>query len=167
MYYLGCDVAKKEHRFLLLNEEGEREGRSFSLSNTFEDFKRLSQRLLGLGLASSNLLIGMEATGNHWENLYSFLTDEGYKVILLNPHQTNKFREALRKKAKTDDIDALIIAGLLRSKEFASSYVPPDKVQSLREFVRARHEFVKDRKNYQRKVYALLSLIFFEYQIST
>ncbi|MCD5397609.1 IS110 family transposase, partial [candidate division NPL-UPA2 bacterium] len=116
-----------------------------------------------LDLSFENTLAGLEATGSFWENLYSFLTEAGYKVIVINPYQTNKFREALRKKAKTDDIDALVIAGLLRSGDTAASYVPEEEVQTLREITKMRYEFIKDRKNYQRQVYALLEVVFPEY----
>ena len=163
MFYLGIDVAKKTHRFVVLDNEGEKAAKPFSLQNTQEDFQKLLNRLKELNLSSENTLAGLEATGSFWENLYSFLTEKGYKVIVINPHQTNKFREALRKKAKTDDIDALVIAGLLRSGDTAASYVPEEQVQTLRQFTKMRYEFVKDRKNYQRQVYALLEIVFPEY----
>jgi len=38
----------------------------------------------------------------------------------------------LSKKAKTDKVDSLVIAGLLRSKEALASYIPEDEVQVLR-----------------------------------
>ena len=163
MFYLGIDVAKKTHRFVILDNEGEKAAKPFSLQNTQEDFQKLLNRLKELDLSPENTLAGLEATGSFWENLYSFLTEKGYKVIVINPHQTNKFREALRKKAKTDDIDALVIAGLLRSGDTAASYVPEEQVQTLRQFTKMRYEFVKDRKNYQRQVYALLEIVFPEY----
>ena len=163
MFYLGIDVAKKTHRFVILDNEGEKAAKPFSLQNTQEDFQKLLKRLEELNLSPENTLAGLEATGSFWENLYSFLTEKGYKVIVINPHQTNKFREALRKKAKTDDIDALVVAGLLRSGDTAASYVPEEQVQILREFTKMRYEFVKDRKNYQRQVYALLEIVFPEY----
>jgi len=96
-----------------------------------------------------------------WENLYSFL--QGYKVIILNPYQTRKYHQVLSKKAKTDKVDALVIAGLLRSKEALPSYVPEEEVQVLRELVRLRHHLQKDKKNYLRKAYSLLNLVFPEY----
>ena len=163
MFYLGIDVSKKTHRFVILNNEGEKATKSFSLQNSQEDFQKLFKRLKELDLSPENTLAGLEATGNFWENLYSFLTGKGYKVIVINPHQTSKYREALRKKAKTDDIDALVIAGLLRSGDTAASYVPEEQVQVLRELTRTRYEFLKDRKNYQRQTYALLELVFPEY----
>lgn len=163
MFYLGIDVAKKTHRFVVLDNEGEKAAKPFSLQNTQEDFQKLLKQLKELDLSPENTLAGLEATGSFWENLYSFLTEKGYKVIVINPHQTNKFREALRKKAKTDDIDALVVAGLLRSGDTAASYVPEEQVQTLRELTKMRYEFVKDRKNYQRQVYALLEIVFPEY----
>lgn len=163
MFYLGIDVSKKSHRFAVLDNEGDRCAPAFSQPSNYEGFERLLGHLGKLGLSPANTLAGLEATGNFWENLYSFLTEAGYRVIVLNPHQTNKFREALRKKAKTDDIDALVIAGLLRSSEYASSYVPDEEVQALRELTKMRYEFVKDRKDYQRQTLALLELVFPEY----
>lgn len=164
MYYLGIDVAKRSHRAVVLDPQGEKLGKSFSFDNSQEGMKLLILQLEKINVSKSELLAGMEATGNYWENLYSFLTNKGFKVILLNPHQTSKFREALRKKAKTDDIDALVIAGLLRSNEYYASYVPEEKIENLRELVKLRYEFKKDHKNYQRQAMALFSLVFPEYQ---
>ncbi len=80
MFYLGIDVSKKTHRFVILDNEGEKATKPFSLQNTQEDFQKLLQRLKELSLAPENTLAGLEATGSFWENLYSFLTEAGYKV---------------------------------------------------------------------------------------
>lgn len=164
MYYLGIDVSKSSSRFLILDDQGERFTRAFTLSNDKLSFQKLLAHLKELNLSKDNLLVGIEATGIWWENLYSYLTEAEFKVIVLNPHQTNKFREALRKKAKTDDIDAYIVAGLLRSGEYASSYVPEELIQTLREFTRLRYELIKNRRNYERQISSLLSLVFPEYE---
>jgi len=164
MYCLGIDISKSDSRFVILDDQGERFTKAFSLQNDRLNFQKLLERLKELNIDKDGLLIGIEATGIWWENLYSFLTDAGFKVIVLNPHQTNKFREALRKKAKTDDIDAYIIAGLLRSKAYASSYVPEELIQTLREFTRLRYELIKDRRDYERRALSLLSLVFPEYE---
>ncbi len=164
MFYLGIDVALNTHRLVMLDDNGERVSSGISFQNNTADFEKVLTKLKELSINPDNSISGLEATGNNWENLYCFLTGKGFKTILLNPHQTNKFREALRKKAKTDDIDAFVIAGLLRSNEFASSYVPEDKIQTLRELTKLRYEFIKDHKNYQRQVLALLNLIFPEYR---
>ncbi len=164
MFYLGIDVALNTHRLVMLDANGERISNGISFQNNTADFEKILSKLEELSINSDNSIAGLEATGNNWENLYCFFTDKGFKVIVLNPHQTNKFREALRKKAKTDDIDAFVIAGLLRSNEFASSYIPEEKIQTLRELTKLRYEFIKDRKNYQRQILALLNIIFPEYR---
>ena len=164
MNYLGIDVSKSTSRYVFLDNDGEKLTKAFTLQNSQQHFQELLSRLKKLNLSSGNLLVGIEATGIWWENLYSFLTSKGFKVIVLNPHQTNKFREALRKKAKTDDIDAYVIAGLLRSNEFAASFIPEESIQILREITKLRYEFIKDHKNYQRQASSLLSLIFPEYE---
>ena len=70
----------------------------------------------------------------------------------------------MRKKAKTDDIDAYVIAGLLRSKEYAASFIPEEMVQILREITKLRYQLTKDRKNFERQASSLLSLVFPEYR---
>lgn len=160
MNYLGIDVSKASSRYVFLDNAGERFTKPFTLDNNHQDFTKLLQRLKELNLLPENILIGIEATGIWWENLYSLLTEHKFKVIVLNPHQTNKFREALRIKAKTDDIDAYVIAGLLRSQEYSSSFIPEESIQCLREITKLRFQLVKDRQNYERQTNALLGLLF-------
>ncbi len=163
MNYLGIDVSKATSRYVFLDNDGEKLVKPFTLDNGHDDFNKLLDRLKELTLLPDNILIGIEATGIWWENLYSLLTEHKFKVIVLNPHQTNKFREALRIKAKTDDIDAYVIAGLLRSQEYASSYIPEESIQCLREITKLRFQLVKDRQNYERQTNALLGLLFPEH----
>jgi transposase len=160
MNYLGIDVSKATSRYVFLDNDGEKLIKPFTLDNGHNDFNKLLDRLKELTLLPDNLLIGIEATGIWWENLYSLLTEHKFKVIVLNPHQTNKFREALRIKAKTDDIDAYVIAGLLRSQEYSSSFIPEESIQCLREITKLRFQLVKDRQNYERQTNALLGLLF-------
>ncbi len=162
MFNLGIDVSKKSSRYVLLNPEGQKV-KSFSLDNTHEAFQDLLERLKDLSIPKEKLLIGLEASGGFWENLYSHLKENGFSVVLLNPYHTNKFREALAKKAKTDDIDALIIAQLLRTGEYVQSQVAEGLIQSLRELTKLRYELVKERKNYQRQVFSVLAVVFPEH----
>jgi transposase len=163
MFYLGIDVSKKTSRYLILDGSGSKL-KAFTLNNDKEGLESLPERFNSLSISSDNLLIGIEATGSFWENIYSFLKDKGFNIVLLNPYNTNKFREALSKKAKTDDIDALIIAQLLRTGEYVQSQVAEENIQALRELTNLRYEFVKERKNLQRQVSSLLSITFPEYE---
>lgn len=163
MYYLGIDVSKVSHQCIILDANGEALGKSFTVQSSKDDFTKLVKKLLELNIPKTDLTVGLEATGNLWENIYSFLKEQGLNVILLNPYQTNKFHQATLKKAKTDAIDALVIAGLLRSGCASSSYIPDEEIQSLRDLVRLRDGYLKDIKNYKRKAYSLLGLVFPEF----
>jgi transposase len=65
--------------------------------------------------ASSNrdalvLRIVMEATGTYWMRLAATLTDSGYGVSVINHKQAHHFVKTLLKCAKTDGIDAQLLA---------------------------------------------------------
>ncbi|MFC1566266.1 IS110 family transposase [bacterium] len=166
MFYLGIDIAKSSARYVLLDNDGEKAHKAFTLRNSNDDFEKLLSFLKKFNLDHQNLLIGIEATGIWWENIFSFLTQNNFKIVLLNPHQTKKFREALRLKAKTDDIDAFVIAGLLRSNQFSASFIPEENIQTLRETTKLRYQLMQNLKNYERQVFSLLGLIFPEYEKS-
>lgn len=163
MYYLGIDVSKASHQCVVLDANGETTGKPFSVQSSKDDFAKLVKKLSELNIPKADLIIGLEATGNLWENIYTFLKELSFKVIVLNPYQTRKFHEVTLKKAKTDSIDALVIAGLLRSGCASGSYIPDDAIQSLRDLTRLRDSYLGDVKNYKRKAYSLLSLVFPEF----
>jgi transposase len=160
MFYLGIDVSLKSHRCALLDSEGEKVGTSFSIDSSPEGFEKLLTILRERNVDPSQLTAGLEATGHLWENLFSFLEGQKIKTVLLNPFQTNRYRELLSKKAKTDDIDAFCIAGLLRSGEGRACYVPDDQVQGLRDLVRTRNSFISNLQDYQRQANSLLQVVF-------
>lgn len=60
-----------------------------------------------------------------------------------------------------------MIAQLLRTGEYVQSQVAEELIQSLREITKLRYELLKERKNYQRQVFSLLSIIFPEYEKTT
>lgn len=160
MYYLGIDVAKASHKCIILDANGEALCKNFTIYSSKDGFSKLIKKINKFNISQKDLLIGLEATGNLWENLYTFLTQKNFKVIVLNPYQTNKYRQALLKKAKTDAIDAYVIAGLIRSGHASSSHIPDENIQSLRDLVRLKNSYLKNMKTYKRKTYSLLNLVF-------
>lgn len=160
MFYLGIDVSLASHRCAFLGDDGEKIGQSFSIDSSTSGFEKLISVLTERKIPLDNLTTGLEATGHLWENLFSFLEGKKIKTILLNPFQTNRYRELLSKKAKTDDIDAYCIAGLLRSGEGIACYVAGDVTQGLRDLVRTRNSFISNLQDYQRQASTLLQVVF-------
>lgn len=76
-----------------------------------------------------------------WYWAYRVLS-ERHNVVLSNPLKTKAIASA---KVKTDKIDALTLANLLRGWYIAQSYIPPGEVMQLRELVRYRANLVRIR----------------------
>ena len=163
-YFVGIDVARDSHRVALIGLDGERLGGSFTVAATRRGLAQLERTLRERGARPAQTLVGLEASGHLWENLEAFLSQKGYRVRLLNPLRLRRFREVLGAKAKTDDLDAYLIAGLLRSgsggAEGKGSYIPDEQVQSLRELARLRARLLRERQDYLRRLQALLALVF-------
>ena len=63
----------------------------------------------------------MESTGPYWLNIYDRLEEVHIPVMLANPLRTKAIASA---KIKSDEIDARILAHLLRADLIPESYVP-------------------------------------------
>lgn len=163
-WFVGIDVALQTHRVAVLDRDGEAVGQSFTIAATKDGFTTLLQTLRARGATPAKTLVGLEATGHLWENLEAAVVGAGYRAIVLNPVQTRRYRDLVRRKAKTDDIDAHVIAGLLRSGEARHSYVPDEQIQSLRELARLRARLMDDRQDYLRQLIAQLDVVLPEHR---
>lgn len=163
MLYLGIDVGKFSHSLCLLDEEGEK--KIFQIPANKQGFEKLSQ-LVQEKLKDNELLIGMEATGHYFLNIYDFLLRLGVSkdnLILLNPLQVKAFRNTNLRGAKSDDIDATRIAVLLRFGDFQRCNVAIDKLMNLRQLTRLRSELVALNGDIKRKIISVLDRIFPEF----
>ena len=131
--YLGIDVSKATLQV------AERSGaKSFEVSNDETGFKELSRRLKRL----QPQLIVLEATGGYEREVVLWLGAEGFPVAVVNPRQVRDFAKALGKLAKTDAIDAAVLA---RFAEVIQPQAQPPKaaeVAELQELVVRRRQLV-------------------------
>jgi len=70
MVYVGIDIAKRVHVCAILDESNTVVVKPFRFHNDAKGFKKLLVHIERLGLDASDILIGMEATGSLFENLY-------------------------------------------------------------------------------------------------
>jgi transposase len=97
----GVDIASREHL-------GFFEGKTQKIVNDAS-----SQRAFVRSLPD-DAVIALEATGGYGEQLIRIAQGEGRTVYVLNPRRVKKFRESLPVRAKTDRIDAELIAEYVR-----------------------------------------------------
>lgn len=163
MLHVGIDIAKNNHEAVIVDDQGNRISKRILFSNTKEGFEKLLMHFKKHSVTTENTIVAMEATGHYWLALYSALVDQEYDVKVINPIQTSVFRKLYLRKAKTDAIDAFIIAQVIRFGEYSASAFMDEKTLALRQLSRYRVMLVDSRSSWKVKVIALLDQVFPEY----
>jgi len=165
LYYAGIDIAKRSHEVCLTNGRGEiLGGASFNITNTLSGVQKLLKTFDAHQLTPDNCHVGMEATGHYWQVLYTWLTTAGYDVKVINPIVTNAYRRMNVRKAKTDRIDAELVAKAIRDGEYQETRMTNDALQTLRQLCRHRQELVGTRSALKQKALVQLDTMFPEYE---
>ena len=164
MLYLGIDIGKRNHVASLIDENAKNLFKAFSFSNTTDGANSLLEKL-SAHTDKSNVEIGMEATGHYWLSIYSFLIEKGFTVHVVNPIQTDGWRKGTKiRKRKTDVIDSVLIADLIRYGDFDETSLSNEEMLSLRNLSRFRNYLVSSIGDLKRKVICVLDQVFPEYQ---
>jgi transposase len=163
MFYVGIDIAKSSHEAAILTDSGDLVGATLKVPNTTPGAQKLLSNFVKAGVTAENSVIGMEATGHYWLAIYSFLVGQGYCVKVINPIVTDADRNMSVRKAKTDQIDAVVIAKVLRLGEYKESPAADEQTLALRQLCRFRAYEVDLCSDLKRKSIALLDQVFPEY----
>ena len=160
MYFVGIDIAKSFHVAAVLGIDSDKVLHTLKFHNDEDGFEKLFLLLSSIDKIS-NFTIAMEATGLLFENLYLYLKSKGFKVVLLNPYQTNRFREMdTMKRVKNDNIDALMIAALIKSGRYSKAYVSEDTYVSIKSLYRHKASLQDELKKHKQQVSTLLAVVF-------
>jgi transposase len=98
---IGVDVSKAKLDVYVLKEK--RDVQFDNSSNGFREFIELCRQI-------KPELIAMEATGGYEYHAAASLCAGGFSVAVVNPRKIRDFARALGRTAKTDKIDAMVIA---------------------------------------------------------
>lgn len=165
MLYLGIDIGKNNHVASLLDEKSKPLFKAFSFSNTTDGANSLIEKLSSYTDDIKSIEIGMEATGHYWLSVYSFLSEKGYIIHVVNPIQTDGWRKGTEiRKRKTDIIDSVLIADLIRYGDFVETSLSDEDTMSLRNLSRFRNYLVSSISDLKRKVICVLDQVFPEYE---
>lgn len=161
--YLGIDVAKRQHKAMLLDAAGATLLKPFPVNNDRAGIDTLLQRLKQV---NEPVEIGLEATGHYWLALYDQLTQAEYTVYVLNPLQVHAYQRSGIRKRKSDSIDALWIADFIRvggAREAVNQAMLPVYLQ-LRQLARFRFSLTDQIGDAKRRILAVLDRVFPEYE---
>jgi transposase len=88
--------------------------------------------------------VAMEATGIYWVPVYDLLEAEGFKVLLVDPHQVR----AAPGRPKTDVKDCMWIQRLHSLGLLTAAFRPDEPIRILRSYQRHRHSLVEDQSRF-------------------
>ena len=93
----------------VLIKAGKYIGKSIRFANDREGFQRLITWMELRLPEGEDICIGMEATGHYWLALYSFLHEQGLRIHVINPIQSDSLRNFHIRQQKTDAVDCFLI----------------------------------------------------------
>ncbi len=133
MVNVGIDVSKDKLDVKILPS-----GEFHEIPNDKKGVKKLVKILTPL----SPELIVIEPTGGHEKIAYHTLSKEGFKVALVNPRRVRSFATALNQLAKTDKIDAEVLAKFAIAIKPPVRAIPEKTISVLQAKIRRRTDLV-------------------------
>jgi transposase len=131
---VGIDVSKDR-----LDIHVRPEGEAFAVSRDAAGLDALQARLAAL----SPKLVAVEATGGFETVVAASLGAAGLPVVVVNPAQVRAFAQALGKRAKTDPIDAAVIAHFAEATRPQVRPLPDADTQMLADLVARRRKIIQ------------------------
>ena len=131
--YVGIDVSKAR-----LDVHIDPGGQTLSVDNTPAGIQSLLKTLKPLNVK----LVLIEATGRYERRLAGDLLDAAIAVTVVNPRQARDFARSLGKLAKTDKIDAQVLAQFARLGHHRLAEKTPENLQLLDQRVTRRRQIV-------------------------
>ncbi len=114
-------------------------GEAFAVARNGEGLADLNERLLRLDIG----VVAVEATGGFETVVAASLAGAGLPVVVVNPAQVRAFAQALGKRAKTDPIDAQVIAGFVEATKPQVRPLPDEQTQALADLVARRRQIIQ------------------------
>lgn len=161
MLFVGIDIAKRNHEASVIAQDGSVVRKAMRFANSQAGYNKFVDMIRSL---NEPVVFGMEATGHYWLTLYTHLRNDGYTVHVINPIQSDALRGMYIRKTKTDAIDSVIIADVIRFGRYCETSVEPGDLQAMRELCRQRFYIIDMASDLKRKVIALLDQVFPEYE---
>ena len=132
---IGIDVSKAQ-----LDCCVGRGNRSFRIANTGSAIKA---KLLKLQEELPKLFLVVESTGKYHAVLFRVATELSIPIAVVNPKRIRDFAKGVGQLAKTDCIDARIIARYALTVEIAPTPAPSKELEALRTLVTRRNDIVR------------------------
>jgi len=132
--YVGIDVSQARLDVHVLPG-----GEAFGVARDGKGLEELIERLRTF----SPQLIAVEATGGFETIVAAAVAGAGLPLVVVNPAQIRHFAQALGKRAKTDPIDAAVIAHFVEAVKPELRALPDEAQRLLAELVGRRRQIIE------------------------
>lgn len=163
MFIVGIDIGKNNHEATIINETGIIIVKSIKFTNSHSGANKLIEKI-NKSIGNKDVIFGLEATGHYWLSLYSFLVEKGFTVNVINPIQSDSFRNLYIRQTKNDTKDSFIIAEVIRFGRFTTTQLADEKILSLRQLCRYRISLVDSVSELKCRIITVLDQVFPEYE---
>ena len=129
--HVGIDVSKAKLDVCLLPID-----HAFTIDNSDAGIAKLIDRLRSHTVA----LVLLEATGRHERRAASALLEAGFNVAVVNPRQARDFARSTGKLAKTDALDAKVLAQFAQVGHVRCCEKQPENRALLEDYITRRRQ---------------------------
>jgi len=136
----GIDVSKDWLDLDLVDQAGQR-GPAERIANSAPACQALAQKLSKLGV----LRIVVEASGGYERTLVATFVSAGLPIVVVNPRQIRDFAKALGFLAKTDELDAFVLARFAQVVQPPQRNIPDEQTQAIRDLLTRRAQLIEMR----------------------
>jgi transposase len=148
-YFVGIDVSKATLDVAIWPQAF----KPFQVKNDPEGFKQLIDCLSELKIER----ILLEATGGYERAVFKALQVKGLNVTRINPKRSRDYANAIGQIAKTDRIDAQMLAKFAEHIDPSLKIEPNPKRDELGELVKLRDQLVQHRDDDKRRIKQAMS----------
>ena len=146
--YVGIDISKDHLDVCVLPGN-----QNLTFSNDANGLCQLTERLI----KEPSPLIVMEATGGYEALIASTLLTQGLPAAIVNPRRVRDFARAMGRLAKTDSIDAYVLAHFAQKMQPEIRSLPREKERFIKELVSRRLQLIDVRTAEKNRLYKAVS----------
>lgn len=143
--YAGIDVSKDTLDFFVVPH-----GVTMLVGNDKKGIRTLVRECKRLAVQ----LVALEATGKYHRQLHTLLHDAGIEVAVINPFRSRQFADSMGKLAKTDTIDAEVLARFAERMKPEPKKPPGEHYRLLRELHTARRQVLDEVGDLKRQLHS-------------
>lgn len=143
--YAGVDVSKDTLDFFVLPH-----GVTMTVGNDKKGIQKLVLECKRLEVD----LLALEATGKYHRQLHDTLHEAGIETAVVNPFRSRQFADSMGKLAKTDTIDAEVLARFAERMQPEPSKPPGGHYRQLRELHTARRQVIDEIGDLKRQLHS-------------